>query len=167
MELRSFLGFAGYNRKFVSGFSTIASPLNALLKGYTRTGPNNRLRTGTTAVRRPFGASWTSECEDVFLTLKSSLVRSPVLTIADHALPYELHTDASGTGLGAALYQRQEGRLRSVALASRGLSVSESHYPAHKLEFLALSWAVCHKFHDVLYGSTLLPTNNPVAILCY
>ena len=86
-----------------------------------------------------------------------------VLAIADPALPYELHTDASGTGLGAA-YKKRDGVLRPVAYASRGLSISESHYPAHKLEFLALRWAVCHKFHDFLYGSKfhVLTDNNPL-----
>ena len=93
------------------------------------------LHTDAAAVRKPFGESWTSECETAFQALKTSLMQAPVLAIADPALPYELHTDASGTGLGAALYQKRDGVLRPVAYASHGLSISESHYPAHKLEF--------------------------------
>ena len=53
------------------------------------------------------------------------------------------HTDACGTGLGAVLYQTQEDGTKAViAYASRSLSKAKSHYPAHKLEFLALKWAV-------------------------
>ena len=52
-----------------------------------------------------------------------------------------------------------------IAYASRSVSKSESHYPAHKLEFLALKWAVCEKFHVYLYGSNMFEVytdNNPL-----
>ena len=69
--------------------------------------------------------------------------------------PFKLHTDACGTGLGAVLYQTQEdGTEAVIAYASRSLNKAESHYPAHKLEFLTLKWAVVEKFHEYLYGST-------------
>ncbi|KAL1252085.1 hypothetical protein QQF64_019881 [Cirrhinus molitorella] len=73
-------------------------------------------------------------------------------------------TDASGTGLGAVLVQVQEGVERVIAYASRGLSPPETRYPAHKLEFLALKWAVTDKFHDHLYGRkfSVLTDNNPL-----
>lgn len=78
-----------------------------------------------------------------------------------------MHTDASTTGLGAALYQEQEGKLRVVAYASRGLSTSEARYPAQKLEFLALKWSVTEKFHDYLYGSSfvVVTDNNPLTYI--
>ena len=57
-------------------------------------------------------------------------------------------------GLGVVLYQtREDGMEAVIAYASRSLSKAESHYPAHKLEFLALKWAVVKKFHKYLYGS--------------
>lgn len=86
---------------------------------------------------------------------------------ANPKLPYILHTDASTTGLGAALYQEQEGQLRVIAYTSRGLSVSEARYPAHKLEFLSLKWSVCEKFHDYLYGANfvVVTDNNPLTYL--
>ena len=80
-------------------------------------------------------------------------------------MPFILHTDSSFEGLGAALYQKQEGKLRVIAYASRSVSKSESNYPAHKLEFLALKWSVCEKFHEYLYGSKpfeVYTDNNPL-----
>lgn len=75
-----------------------------------------------------------------------------------------VHTDVSATGLGAVLYQVQDGQSRVVAYASRGLSKSEKNYPAHKLVFLSLKWAVSEKFNDYLYGVTfkVLTDNNPL-----
>lgn len=69
--------------------------------------------------------------------------------------------DANTSGLGGALYQEQDGQVRVVAYASRGLSSSESKDPTHKLEFLALKWAVTEKFHDFLYGSTFTVVTDP------
>ena len=63
------------------------------------------------------------------------------------------------------LCQKQDdGSTRPVSFASKGLSKSEQHYPAHKLEFLALKWAVCDKFNDYLAGRrfTVLTDNNPL-----
>ena len=58
----------------------------------------------------------------------------------------------------------QNGLKRVIAYASRSLSKSEQHYPAHKLEFLALKWALCDKCHDYLYGNTftVITDNNPL-----
>lgn len=79
-------------------------------------------------------------------------------------MPYVVHTDANTTGLGAALYQELDGQTRVIAYASRGLSQCEARYPAHKLEFLALKWAITEKFHDYLYGNvfTVITDNNPL-----
>ena len=75
-----------------------------------------------------------------------------------------LKIDASGDGLGCVLYQEQDGIERVIAYANRGLRASQSNYSAHKLEFLALKWAVCDKFHDYLYGNifTVRNDNNPL-----
>ena len=80
-------------------------------------------------------------------------VSTPILAYPDYQLPFTLHTDSSTDGLGAVLYQKQDGKQRVIAYASRSVSKAESNYPAHKLEFLALKWAVCEKFHEYLYGS--------------
>ena len=62
------------------------------------------------------------------------------------------------------LYQKQEGKLRVISYASRGLRKSEKNYPASKLEFLALKWAIIGKLHDYLYGAkyTVVTDNNPL-----
>ena len=92
------------------------------------------------------------------------LSNPPVLAYADYRLPFKLHTDASCSGLGAVLYQCQDGLDRVIAYASRSLKPSERNYPAHKLEFLALKWAVTDKFHDYLYGAQfeVVTDNNPL-----
>jgi hypothetical protein len=84
--------------------------------------------------------------------------------------PFILHVDASGEGLGAILYQKDDkNRLRVVAYASRILSPAEKNYHHHsgKLEFLAMKWAIVDRFRDYLYYTphfTVFSDNNP---LCY
>uniref|UniRef100_A0A3P8UAF7 Gypsy retrotransposon integrase-like protein 1 n=1 Tax=Amphiprion percula TaxID=161767 RepID=A0A3P8UAF7_AMPPE len=168
-ELKSFLGFAGYYRRFIKGYSAIAKPLNELTRGYAPTSKSRKLSNPAMFhdTKMPFGERWSTDCQIAFETLIKKLTSSPVLGFADPKLQYILHTDASTTGLGAALYQEQEGQLRVIAYASRGLSASKSRYPAHKLEFLALKWSVCEKFHDYLYGAhfVVVTDNNPLTYL--
>uniref|UniRef100_A0A3B1ISM8 Gypsy retrotransposon integrase-like protein 1 n=1 Tax=Astyanax mexicanus TaxID=7994 RepID=A0A3B1ISM8_ASTMX len=169
-ELRSFLGFAGYYRRFIQDFSKIVKPLNDLTAGY---GPTRKkckahdVKTRYFKPKEPFGSRWTESCQEAFDTIINKLTSAPVLAYANPKLPYILHTDASTTGLGAALYQEQNGQIRAIAFASRGLSHSESRYPAHKLEFLALKWAVTEKFSDYLYGNsfTVITDSNPLTYI--
>ena len=81
---------------------------------------------------------WTEVCQAAFEQIIEKLTSAPVLGFANPRLPYIVQTDASTTGLGAALYQEQDGQSRVIAYASRGLSQCEARYPAHKLEFLSL-----------------------------
>ena len=67
---------------------------------------------------------------------------------------FRLHTDASILGLGAVLYQEQDGVEKVVSYASRYLLKSESEYPVHKLEFLCLKWVITDQFHEYLYRNT-------------
>jgi hypothetical protein len=118
----------------------------------------------STDQQKPRKWVWGPEQETAFEKLKNCLSSPPILGFADYNRPFELHTDASGCGLGAVLYQRQDGIKRVLCYASRGLSKSERNYPAHKLEFLALKWAISEKFHDYLYGHefTVFTDNNPL-----
>ena len=93
--------------------------------------------------------------QQAFNDLKKPCTTAPILVHANFSKPFKLHTNACGRGLGAVLYQTREDATEAViAYASRSLSKAESHYSAHKLEFLALKWAVVEKFHEYLYGST-------------
>lgn len=162
-QLREFLGFAGYYRRFVKGFSAIAKPLSQLLSGCQRKkGKGKNKSMGEVPEWR-----WTQEQQSAFEHLKKCLTTPPVLGYPDYTRPFTLHTDASGDGLGAVLCQEQEGHEKVIAYASRGLSRSEKNYPAHKLEYLALKWAVTDKFSDYLYGNkfTVLTDNNPLTYI--
>uniref|UniRef100_A0A3B1KCG2 ribonuclease H n=1 Tax=Astyanax mexicanus TaxID=7994 RepID=A0A3B1KCG2_ASTMX len=166
-ELKSFLGFTGYYRRFVKDYSKIARPLNDLTVGYI---PQKRRSRGKPHQLvdqdsgGPLQEKWNEKCDEAFNTLIEKLTTAPILGFANPHLPYVLHTDASVQGLGAALYQQQDGQLRVIAYASRGLSYSEKRYPTHKLEFLAVKWAVTDKFFDYLYGAefTIMTDNNPL-----
>ncbi|KAL1269812.1 hypothetical protein QQF64_032101 [Cirrhinus molitorella] len=157
----------GYYRRFIKDYSRIAKPLNDLTSGYPPLRRNIKKCDKGGQYHNPkesFGDRWTPSCEEAFQSLIDKLTSAPVLGFADPKLPYFLHTDASTKGLGAALYQEQDGSMRAIAFASRGLSHSESRYPAHKLEFLALKWAVTEKFSDYLYGNqfTVVTDSNPL-----
>lgn len=169
-QLESFLGFTGYYRRFVKDYSRIVKPLTNLTAGYPprRKGVKVNHRGGKYLnPKDPFGERWDDMCQKAFEEIVGKLTSAPVLGYADSRLPYVLHTDASTTGLGAALYQEQNGETRVIAYASRGLSRSEARYPAHKLEFLALKWAVTEKLQDYLYGNsfTVVTDNNPLTYL--
>ena len=88
----------------------------------------------------------------------------PVLAFPDYTRSFTLHIGASNKGLGAVLYQQHEGKEMVIAYASRGQKNSEKNYPAHKLEFLSLKWAVTDRFYDLLYGNKfeVITDNNPL-----
>ena len=89
--------------------------------------------------------------------MKEACTMAPVLGYPNYSLPFILHTDSSTDGLGAALYQQQgpnkKDDMRVIAYVSRSLSPSEANYAPHKLEFLALKWAITDKFKEYLYGA--------------
>jgi len=83
-EVRSFLGLAGYYRRFVEGFSKMVSPLTQL-----------------TRKDQPF--SWTGKCEECFEEMKKRLTTTPILIIPDTSKVFEVYCDASYQGLGCVL----------------------------------------------------------------
>ncbi|KAL1278784.1 hypothetical protein QQF64_025457 [Cirrhinus molitorella] len=163
-ELRLFLGFSSYYRRFIEGFAKLAKPLHELV---TRLGGS--ARKGKTP-RLPLASVWNAECENSFQTLKTKLVTAPVLAYADFSKPFVVEIDASHQGLGAILSQEQGGKRRSIAYASRGLRRTErnmENYSSMKLECLALKWAVCDKFREYLLGNhfVVYTDNNPLCHL--
>ena len=132
-ELKSFLGLSGYYRPFVPHYARLSAPLLRLLKKDA-----------------PF--LWGPDQEEAFTSLKSKLTSTPVLAFPDFTKPFLLCTDASGSGLGAALMQNDDrGKKRPIAFASRILNSAESRYSVTDLETLAIIWALRH-FRDLIYG---------------
>ena len=156
-ELRSFLAFCGYYRKFVKDFAKVTRPLSDLLPP-TSTKKKNKCN------KQTFDWKWEDEHQKTFDKMKEILTSPPILAYPEFDKPFEVHTDASSHGLGAVLYQEKEGRKRVVAYASRSLTKSEKNYSAFKLEFLALKWAVTEKYSDYLLGNTfaVYTDNNPL-----
>ena len=107
-EIRSFLGLAGYYRKFVQGFSSIARPLTQLLKKDSK-------------------FEWTDKCEKSFQELKDRLVSALVLIKPDVTKSFDVYCDASKLGLGSVLMQ--EGKV--ISYISRQLRPHELNYPTH------------------------------------
>ena len=168
-QLRSFLGLASYYRRFIQGFASIARPLHAIL------GPSNKQtakkkKTTQTHDSRSFNDKWTEECTKAFEELKRCLTSSPLLGYPDFKAPFVVETDASFSGLGAVLSQKQGNKTVVIAYASRSLRPTErndANYSAMKLELLALKRSITEKFRDYLLGNafTVLTDNNPLAYL--
>ena len=154
-EVRSFLGFTNYYRKFIFGYAQLAKPLNLLISGENSSKKRSKVQ-------------WTPEAQESFDALKETCSKTPVLAYADYSKEFILQTDASERGLGAVLSQKDgENKERVIAFASRTLKNSEKNYDAHKLEFLALRWSVCDRFYEYLYGSKfkVFTDNNPLTYI--
>ena len=118
-EIRSFLGLAGYYRRFVENFSRIAMPLTKL-------------------TRKNVKFVWDEDCEAAFIELKRRLTTAPVLTVPNSNEPYVVYTDAFGSGLGCFLMQNG----KVVAYAYRQLKSHEKNYPTHDLELVAVIFSL-------------------------
>ena len=127
-EIRSFLGLVGYYRRFVKGFSIIASPLTKLLKKGVK-------------------FEWTDKCQNSFEQLKEMLVEAPLLTQPTSGKDYTLYSDASSIGLGCVLMQ--DGKV--VAYASSQLKPHEQNYLSHDLELVAVVFSL-KIWRHYLYG---------------
>jgi hypothetical protein len=120
-ELRSFLGLAGYYRKFVRYFGVIAKPLTGLLKKHSL-------------------FLWTATHETAFSTLKSALCNAPVLGLLDFSKTFIVETDASGYGIRAVLMQ--DGH--PMAFISKALGPKSQGLSTYEKEYMAILMAVQH-----------------------
>ncbi|RXN31420.1 Retrovirus-related Pol poly from transposon [Labeo rohita] len=168
-DVRRLLGFLSYYRAFIQDFSRVAKPLYELLQAKPDTPRDLRSQRKVKGPQVPSRTpvEWTNDHQKILEELIGMLVSPPVLAYPDFNLPFTLHTDASERGLGAILYQRQDGKLRVIGYGSRTLTAAEKNYRLHsgKLEFLALKWAVCEKFRDYLFYApqfTVYTDNNPL-----
>ncbi|KAJ0535516.1 putative nucleotidyltransferase, Ribonuclease H [Helianthus annuus] len=128
-EVRSFLGLAGYYRRFIENFSKIAVPLTTL-----------------TQKNKPF--DWGFKQEEAFLNLKQKLCDAPVLTLPEGNDDFVVYCDASKLGLGCILMQRN----KVIAYASRQLKIHEKNYTTHDLELGAVVFAL-KIWRHYLYGT--------------
>ncbi|WMV58694.1 hypothetical protein MTR67_052079 [Solanum verrucosum] len=112
--IRSFLGLAGYYRRFKEGFSSIASPLSKL-------------------TQKKVKFQWLDDCAKSFEQLKTRLTTAPNLTLLEYSDDYVIYYNASRVGLGCVLMQRG----KFIAYASRQVKVHEKNYPTHDLELAA------------------------------
>ena len=131
-QVRSFVGLAGYYRRFVPDSSTIAKPLFDILKKGCK-------------------FHWTDRCDGALKKLQRSLTEAPILTFPRFEEVFCVATDASNVGLGAVLFHRIDGAERVVSYASRTLSPAEQKYAVVEKEALGLVWAVTH-FRVYLLG---------------
>ncbi|KAE8736307.1 putative ATP binding protein [Hibiscus syriacus] len=127
-EIRSFLGLAGYYRRFVEGFSLIAAPLTKLL-------------------RKDVPFVWSEDQQASFEKLKTILTQAPVLIQPESGKDFSVYSDASHSGLGCVLMQDR----KVVAYASRQLRPHERNYPTHDLELAAVVFAL-KIWRHYLYG---------------
>nr|GEW95574.1 reverse transcriptase domain-containing protein [Tanacetum cinerariifolium] len=128
--IRSFLGHAGFYRRFIKDFSKIARPMTRLLEKDS-----------------PF--IFSPECVDAFQTLKRKLNEAPILIAPDWDIPFELMCDASDFTIGAVLGQRQDKHFRPIHYASKTMTEAESNYTMSKKEMLAMVYAF-EKFRSYL-----------------
>ncbi|KAJ9543867.1 hypothetical protein OSB04_023574 [Centaurea solstitialis] len=128
IEVRSFLGLAGYYRRFIKDFSTLASPMTRLTK------KNEKF-------------VWTEEQSKAFQTIKELLCKAPVLSLPEGTEDFVVNSDASRVGLGCVLMQRG----KVIAYASRQLKEQEKRYPTHDLELATVVFAL-KIWRHYLYG---------------
>nr|GEY38488.1 DNA-directed DNA polymerase [Tanacetum cinerariifolium] len=115
--VRSFLGHAGFYRRFIKDFSKISQPMTHLLDKDT-----------------PF--IFSEDCIKAFQTLKKKLMKAPILIAPNWDLPFELMCDASDFAIGAVLGQRYEKHFRPIHYASKTLTEAESNYTTKKKEMI-------------------------------
>jgi len=140
-QLRSFLGFSSYYRKFIKGFSSLAKPLYALTENKSK-------------------FIWKEECQNAFDQLKCVLSSSPVLSFPKEEEEFILDTDASNIGIGAVLSQRQEGKEKVIAYYSRVLNKPEKNYCVTRRELLAIVDSLKFFRHYLLGRKFLIRTDH-------
>ncbi|GJV04865.1 putative reverse transcriptase domain-containing protein [Tanacetum coccineum] len=129
MEIRQFLGLAGYYRRFIEGFSKIAKPMTKL-------------------TQKKIKFKWSDKAESAFQLIKQKLCSSPILALPEGNEDFIAYYDASIKGLGAVLMQRE----KVIAYASRQLKIHEKNYTTHDLELGAVVFAL-KIWRHYLYGT--------------
>jgi len=132
-DIRSFLGHAGFYRRFIQGFSKIAKPLTNLL-------------------RKDVPFKFDEECLQAWEELKHRLVSAPIISAPNWTRPFKIMCDASDYAIGAVLGQRIDNRQQVIYYASRMLNKAQLYYTTTEKEFLVVVFAL-EKFRQYLLGS--------------
>ncbi|GKC59630.1 reverse transcriptase domain-containing protein [Tanacetum coccineum] len=139
--IQSFLGHAGFYRRFIQDFSKIARPMTHLLEKDT-----------------PF--IFSKECIEAFNILKKKLTEAPILVAPDWDLPFEIMCDASDYAVGAVLGQRKTKHFQPIHYASKTMTDAQAHYTTTEKELLAVVYAF-EKFRPYLVLSkTIVYTDH-------
>ncbi|GJY89715.1 DNA-directed DNA polymerase [Tanacetum coccineum] len=140
--VRSFLGHAGFYRRFIQDFSKIARPMTHLLEKET-----------------PFDFS--KECIEAFNILKKKLTEAPILVAPDWDLPFEIMCDASDYAVGAVLGQRKTKHFQPIHYASKTMTDAQAHYTTMEKRVFArgfakvmLKYGVTHRFSTAYHPQT-------------
>jgi hypothetical protein len=142
--LRSFLGHAGFYRRFIKDFSKITKSLTQLIK-------------------KDEAIDFDEKCLAAFGTLKSALVSAPIIQPPDWSQPFEIMCDASDYAVGAVLGQRKEGRVHTIYYASKTLSEAQLNYATMEKELLAVVFAF-EKFRSYIVNSEVIIYTDHAAI---
>ena len=134
-DIRSFLGHAGFYRRFIKDFSVIARPLCNLL---TKDDP----------------FAWSQACEAAFDKLKTMLVSPPIMQSLNWNLPFEIMCDASDFAIGVVLGQREDKKAFVIYYASKTLDSTQENYTTTEKEFLAVVFSL-EKFRSYIVGSPI------------
>ncbi|KAL4297419.1 hypothetical protein GQ457_12G013240 [Hibiscus cannabinus] len=142
--IRSFLGHAGFYRRFIKDFSKISKPLCNLLQQ-----------------NQPF--VFDEDCQSAFQELKKKLISTPIVVLPDWTSPFELMYDASDYAVGAALGQRRGKLFHVIYYASKTLNDAQVNYTTTEKELLAIVFAF-DKFRSYLIGTKVIVHTNHSAI---
>ena len=142
--IRSFLGHAGFYRRFIKNFSKIARPLCRLLEKDTR-------------------FNFDDSCKAAFEEIKIKLVQAPIMAAPEWDQGFEIMCDASDFAMGVVLGQRKEKIFKTIYYASRTFNEAQENYSITEKEMLAVVFA-CEKFRQFILGSNVIIHTNHAAI---
>ena len=140
----SFIGCAGYYRRFIENFAKVAHPLFQLLT-------------------KDLDFVWIEDCDAAFTRIKELVHSAPILRGLDWALPFHIHTDASQTTIGAILGQQEDNVPYTIYYVSKNLAPAELNYTVTEKEFLAVIYAI-NKFRHYITGYPTFVHTNHAAI---
>jgi hypothetical protein len=143
-SLRSFLGHAGFYRRFIKDFSKITKPLTHLLQ-------------------KDMAFDFDEKCLAAFRTLKSALVSAPIIKPPNWSQPFEIMCDASDYAVGAVLGQRKDGRVHAIYYTSKTLNEGQLNYATTEKELLVVVFAF-EKFRSYIVNSKVNVYTDHAAI---